>query len=118
MRAMMVTTQGEDFITFADAKGLKDRTIFLHYAIRNALLPQATALRWRSGSDLRRRAGRGRLRLSRHRHGAVQRDPRLRLFLVQGIVFIVDPLDRPGDADSRSDLSAARPAHHLSEGLR
>jgi peptide/nickel transport system permease protein len=44
MRAMMVTTQGEDFVTYADAKGLKGRTIFLHYAIRNALLPQATAL--------------------------------------------------------------------------
>jgi peptide/nickel transport system permease protein len=44
MRAMMITTRGEDFVNFADAKGLKGRTIFLHYAIRNALLPQATAL--------------------------------------------------------------------------
>ncbi len=44
MRAMMVTTRGEDFVTFADAKGLKGKTIFLQYAIRNALLPQATAL--------------------------------------------------------------------------
>lgn len=44
MRAMVVTVQGEDFITFADAKGLRDRTIFLRYAIRNTLLPQATAL--------------------------------------------------------------------------
>ena len=44
MRAMMITTQGEDFVTFADAKGLKGRTIFLRYAIRNALLPQVTAL--------------------------------------------------------------------------
>lgn len=44
MRAMMVTTQGEDFVTFADAKGLKGRTIFFRYAIRNALLPQVTAL--------------------------------------------------------------------------
>jgi peptide/nickel transport system permease protein len=44
MRAMMITTQGEDFVTYADAKGLKGRTIFFHYAIRNALLPQATAL--------------------------------------------------------------------------
>lgn len=44
MRAMMVTTRGEDFVTYADAKGLKGKTIFLHYAIRNALLPQATAL--------------------------------------------------------------------------
>lgn len=44
MRAMVVTVQGEDFITFADAKGLRDRTIFIRYAIRNTLLPQATAL--------------------------------------------------------------------------
>jgi peptide/nickel transport system permease protein len=44
MRAMVVTVQGEDFITFADAKGLTDRTIFLRYAIRNTLLPQTTAL--------------------------------------------------------------------------
>src|SRR5204863_2308971 len=44
MRAMMVTTQGEDFMVFAEAKGLKDRTLFLRYAIRNALLPQTTAL--------------------------------------------------------------------------
>lgn len=44
MRAMMVTTQGEDYTTFADAKGLQPFTIFLHYSVRNALLPQATAL--------------------------------------------------------------------------
>jgi peptide/nickel transport system permease protein len=44
MRAMMVTTHGEDYVTFAEAKGLKDRTIFLHYGIRNAILPQATSL--------------------------------------------------------------------------
>ena len=44
MRAMMVTTQGEDFVTYADAKGLKGRTIFMRYAVRNALLPQTTAL--------------------------------------------------------------------------
>ena len=44
MRAMMVTVQGEDSMIFAEAKGLKNRTLFLHYAVRNALLPQATAL--------------------------------------------------------------------------
>jgi peptide/nickel transport system permease protein len=43
MRAMVVTIQGEDFITFADAKGLKASTIFIRYAIRNTMLPQATA---------------------------------------------------------------------------
>jgi peptide/nickel transport system permease protein len=44
MRAMMVTMQGEDYTIFADAKGLRPYTIFLRYSVRNALLPQATAL--------------------------------------------------------------------------
>ncbi len=44
MRAMIVTVQGEDFITFAEAKGLKGGTIFMRYAIRNTLLPQTTSL--------------------------------------------------------------------------
>ncbi|MFC1525230.1 ABC transporter permease [Candidatus Latescibacterota bacterium] len=44
MRGMMVTTVGEDFIALARANGLKGRTIFLRYAVRNALLPQLTAL--------------------------------------------------------------------------
>lgn len=43
MRGMMVTTRGEDYITFAEAKGLHNRRIFLHYALRNAILPQTTA---------------------------------------------------------------------------
>lgn len=44
MRGMMVTTQGEDYVIFAEAKGLKSLTIFLRYCVRNAILPQATAL--------------------------------------------------------------------------
>jgi peptide/nickel transport system permease protein len=44
MRSMMVTTHGEDYVTYADAKGLKGRTIFVNYSIRNVLLPQTTAL--------------------------------------------------------------------------
>ncbi len=44
MRAMMVTTQGEDYMVFADAKGLSERTLFLRYAMRNAILPQVTGL--------------------------------------------------------------------------
>jgi peptide/nickel transport system permease protein len=44
MRGMMVTTQGEDYVTFAEAKGLRSPTIFLRYCVRNALLPQATGL--------------------------------------------------------------------------
>jgi peptide/nickel transport system permease protein len=44
MRAMMVTVQNDDFVQYADAKGLKGRTVFFRYAGRNALLPQVTAL--------------------------------------------------------------------------
>jgi peptide/nickel transport system permease protein len=44
MRAMMVTVQHDDFVQFAEAKGLKGRTLFVRYAGRNALLPQITAL--------------------------------------------------------------------------
>ncbi|MEZ4731418.1 MAG: ABC transporter permease [Caldilineaceae bacterium] len=44
MRAMMITTQGEDYMVFADAKGLRERTLFLRYAVRNAILPQITGM--------------------------------------------------------------------------
>jgi peptide/nickel transport system permease protein len=44
MRGMMVTTMGEDYVTFADAKGLRSVTIFTRYCMRNAILPQTTAL--------------------------------------------------------------------------
>lgn len=44
MRGMMVTTQGEDYSIFAEAKGLRGPTIFLRYAVRNAILPQTTGL--------------------------------------------------------------------------
>jgi peptide/nickel transport system permease protein len=44
MRGMMVSTLGEDFIMLAEAKGLPARRIFIWYAMRNALLPQTTAL--------------------------------------------------------------------------
>ena len=38
----MITTKGEDYISFAEAKGLKMKNIF-NYAIRNAIYP-VTAL--------------------------------------------------------------------------
>jgi peptide/nickel transport system permease protein len=44
MRGMMVTVQGEDYMTFAEAKGLKDWRLFYKYGVRNALLPQVTGL--------------------------------------------------------------------------
>ncbi|MCF2707155.1 ABC transporter permease [Arcanobacterium haemolyticum] len=39
MRNMMVSTLSEDYITTAEAKGLKKRRIFFWYATRNAALP-------------------------------------------------------------------------------
>ncbi len=44
MRGMMVSVQGEDYMLFADAKGLRPRRIFFGYGMRNAVLPQVTAL--------------------------------------------------------------------------
>jgi peptide/nickel transport system permease protein len=43
MRNNMINTLGEDYITFAEANGLRSRTIALLYAARNALLPNVTA---------------------------------------------------------------------------
>jgi peptide/nickel transport system permease protein len=44
MRGMMITAEGEDFMLFAEASGMKNRTLFFSFAVRNALLPQTTAL--------------------------------------------------------------------------
>ncbi len=52
MRAMMVSVLGEDYITFAEAKGLPPRRIFMWYGLRNALLPQITHLAVALGSIL------------------------------------------------------------------
>lgn len=50
MRAMMVTVEGADYITFAEAKGLKGSRIFFRYAVRNCMLPQMTGLAMRLGA--------------------------------------------------------------------
>ena len=44
MRGMGITIQGEDYVIFAEHKGLSSYTIFKDYYLRNALLPQVTAL--------------------------------------------------------------------------
>ena len=44
MRGMMVTIQGEDYMVLGEVKGLKASRLFLRYAMRNAILPQTTAL--------------------------------------------------------------------------
>jgi peptide/nickel transport system permease protein len=39
----MINVLGEDYITFAEANGLKGRTVALRYAARNAILPNLTS---------------------------------------------------------------------------
>ena len=44
MRSLMINIEGEDYLMFAEAKGLKRSAIMMKYAMRNALLPQVTGL--------------------------------------------------------------------------
>jgi peptide/nickel transport system permease protein len=44
MRGMGITIQGEDYVNFAEHKGLGGVTIFKDYYLRNAMLPQITGL--------------------------------------------------------------------------
>lgn len=50
MRGMMITVEGEDYMNLANAKGLKPFYILYRYMIRNAILPQVTALALRIGT--------------------------------------------------------------------
>jgi peptide/nickel transport system permease protein len=43
MRSVMINVLADDYITMAQAKGLRDRRIMFGYAARNALLPQLTS---------------------------------------------------------------------------
>ncbi|MDM8083612.1 ABC transporter permease [Cellulomonas cellasea] len=43
MRNMMVTVLDEDYVTVAEAKGLSPRRVLVHYAARNAVLPQLSS---------------------------------------------------------------------------
>jgi peptide/nickel transport system permease protein len=49
-RALVVSILGEDFLTFANAKGLTPRRILTSYVMRNAWLPQIPALGMALGS--------------------------------------------------------------------
>ena len=44
MRGMGITIQGEDYVLFAEHKGLGSYKIFKDYFLRNAMLPQVTGL--------------------------------------------------------------------------
>ncbi|WP_062291699.1 ABC transporter permease [Demequina phytophila] len=43
MRNMMITVLDEDYVTVAQAKGLRQRRVLTHYASRNAVLPQLSS---------------------------------------------------------------------------
>jgi len=42
MRNAMIGTLGDDYVTFAEANGLRGRTVAIRYAARNAILPNLT----------------------------------------------------------------------------
>lgn len=44
MRGMMVTIEGEDYMILSKAKGLQPSYVLWRYMVRNAILPQVTAL--------------------------------------------------------------------------
>ena len=50
MRGMGITIQGEDYVNFAEHKGLGGTVIFRDYYLRNTLLPQVTGLALALGS--------------------------------------------------------------------
>lgn len=50
MRGMGVTIQGEDYVNFAEHKGLGGTAIFRDYYLRNAMLPQITGFALALGS--------------------------------------------------------------------
>lgn len=43
MRNNMILTLGEDYVVFAEAKGVKPRRLMMAYAARNAIIPQVTS---------------------------------------------------------------------------
>ncbi len=49
-RSLVISNMGEDYLMYAEAKGLKPRDIMVRYALRNAMLPQATGLALTMGS--------------------------------------------------------------------
>jgi peptide/nickel transport system permease protein len=52
MRSLMISVLGEDYLSYANAKGLRPATVLRNYAFRNALLPQVTSLGIALGSTI------------------------------------------------------------------
>lgn len=51
-RSLIVTLLGEDYLLYAEAKGLKTTNVMRRYGLRNILLPQTTALALTLGAAL------------------------------------------------------------------
>ena len=80
MRGMGITIQGEDYVNFAEHKGLSGGRIFRDYYLRNTLLPQVTGLALALGTVVTSAVVvEGLFGLAGHRHRSQQRHPRQRL---------------------------------------
>lgn len=51
-RSLIITLLGEDYLHYAEAKGLRTPNVMRRYGLRNAMLPQATALALTLGAAL------------------------------------------------------------------
>ena len=112
MRGMMVTVQGEDYMTFAEALGLTGRRRFLQYGLRNAILPQVTLLALSlghvlSGSILVELVF-GYPGIGQQLFRAIQNQD---YFVIYGIVLVLICALAHRHAAGGPDLPAARSAH-------
>jgi binding-protein-dependent transport system inner membrane component len=94
-RMLVITTLGEDYLTFAEAKGLRPVIVMLRYALRNVYMPQVTAL------------------AIRRRQPAGQRDPDPRFQHRPGDHLDVDRRRADRQLPGRPDPAAARSAREV-----
>ena len=112
MRALSATLMDEDFVVYAQLKGLSRPRILLRYVLPNAMLPQITFLALQLGLMFNgsiiteivfNYPGLGSLIYTAILQGDYN--------LLMGTVIAVDRRGRHGDPADRPDLSVARPAH-------
>ena len=90
MRGMMVTTEGEDYMILAEAKGLPDRLIFFRYAAAQRDPAAVHVAGDRAGHGrVGRGAGRGRVRLPGIGTLLYQAISGSDYFVIYGVVFII-----------------------------
>ena len=92
MRSSVLDEVGQDYVTTARAKGLRDDEVRRRHAVPNALLPTVTLVFMRIGFVVgRRRDGRGDLQLAGPRAAVLRGDPGARLHLDAGHVPAASP---------------------------